>query len=96
MTRGKSNPRGAGPPARRMTTTLYDLITAVNDSIAPGDDELVARVVTGLLRRNRAKYSRRVFGAPAESETSAPTKSDVPSGSRPKVLPLPVIRQGKA
>jgi hypothetical protein len=63
MTGGNFRPKGAGPPVRRMTVTLYDLIAAVNDSIEPGEEKLVGDIVIGLLRRNRAKYLRRVPGA---------------------------------
>lgn len=99
MTEGNSRPRGIGPPARRLTVTLYDLVAAVNDSIGPGDDKLVADVVTDILRQNRAKYHGRVPGGSgswAESATSTPIQGDVPSDSKPKVLLLPSVRQEKA
>ena len=39
-------------------TTLYDLIAAVNEAIAPGEEDLVAPIVAHLLRAGRARLLR--------------------------------------
>ena len=44
-------PRATPPP--RLTTTLYDLITALQDVVAPDDDVLVVATVVHLLRSGR-------------------------------------------
>jgi hypothetical protein len=47
------------PRRKRMVTTLYDLIAAVNDSIAPGEEELVTVAVVDLLHAGRVTYRGR-------------------------------------
>jgi hypothetical protein len=46
-TTGKGRPREARPS--RLSITLADLITAVQDVVGPGDDELVVATVRHLL-----------------------------------------------
>jgi len=41
-------------------TTLYDLIAAVNDAIAPGEEACVVPIVTHLLRAGRVRFLRDV------------------------------------
>ena len=41
-------------------TTLYDLIAAVDDAIAPGEEDCVTRIVVHLLRAGRARFLRDV------------------------------------
>jgi hypothetical protein len=44
------------PSQTRIVTTLYNLIAALHDSIAPGEEELVTTAVVHLLRFGRAKF----------------------------------------
>jgi len=41
-------------------TTLYDLIAAVNDAIAPGEEACVTPMVVHLLRTGHARFLREV------------------------------------
>jgi hypothetical protein len=41
-------------------TTLYDLIAAVNDAIAPGEEACVTPMVVHLLRTGQARFLRDV------------------------------------
>ncbi len=78
-----------------LRVTLYDLVAAVNDSIAPNNDRLVAHIVADLLRRNGARFSRR---APGADGTGAPAEAGRPwveqnrPGSPAAVLLLPWVR----
>jgi hypothetical protein len=47
-------PRAETPS--RLTTTLYDLITALQDVVAPADDALVVTTVVHLLRSGRLTW----------------------------------------
>lgn len=38
-----------------VSTTLYDLIAAVNEAIAPGEEDLTVPIVVHLLRAGRAR-----------------------------------------
>jgi hypothetical protein len=50
-TRGRGRP-GAEKPSR-LPLTLTDLITAIQDVVGPGDDQLVVATVRHLLRSGR-------------------------------------------
>lgn len=39
-----------------ITTTLYDLVKAVNDEVGPDEDRLVAAAVMHLINSNRARF----------------------------------------
>jgi len=41
-----------------VSTTLYDLIAAVNEAIAPGEEDLTVPIVAHLLRAGRARLLR--------------------------------------
>lgn len=41
-------------------TTLYDLVAAVNDAIAPGEEACVTPIVAHLLRAGQARFLRHV------------------------------------
>ena len=43
-----------------VSTTLYDLIAAVNDAVEPGEEDVVAPIVAHLLRAGRAHFLRDV------------------------------------
>jgi hypothetical protein len=49
--------QGEAPPSRR-TTTLYDLIAAIQDRVSPDDDALVVATVVHLLRSGRLTWHR--------------------------------------
>jgi hypothetical protein len=56
------------PSRTRIVTTLYDLIAALHDSIAPGEEELVTAAVVHLLHFGRAKF----LGRPRRCERLVP------------------------
>jgi hypothetical protein len=49
-------------------TTLYDLIAALNDAIAPGDEAYVAPLVADLLHAGHARWLREVDVETLETE----------------------------
>jgi hypothetical protein len=49
-------------------TTLYDLIAALNDAIAPSDEACVAPLVADLLRAGHARWLRDVDVETLETE----------------------------
>lgn len=49
-------------------TTLYDLIAALNDAIAPSDEACVAPLVADLLHAGRARWLRDVDVETLETE----------------------------
>jgi hypothetical protein len=59
---------GKVPSRRRIVTTLYDLIAALHDSSAPGEEDLVTAAVVHLLHFGRVKFLDR----PADCEGSVP------------------------
>ena len=50
---------GKVPSRRRIVTTLYDLIAALYDSSAPGEEALVTTAVVHLLQSGRVKFLER-------------------------------------
>jgi hypothetical protein len=46
----------AGRPPATMTTTLYDLIAAVQDVVGPDNDAMVVATVRHMLRASRATW----------------------------------------
>ena len=56
------------PSRTRIVTTLYDLIAALHDSIAPGEEALVTAAVVHLLHSGRVKF----LGRPLRCERSVP------------------------
>ncbi len=55
---GSTVPEHAATPRPVVYTTLYDLIAAVNEAIAPGEEDFVAPIVAHLLRAGRARLLR--------------------------------------
>ncbi|HEY7493938.1 MAG TPA: hypothetical protein VIH59_22900 [Candidatus Tectomicrobia bacterium] len=53
------------PSRRRIVTTLYDLIAALQDSSAPGEEALVTAAVVHLLHSGRVKFLDRPEGCEA-------------------------------
>jgi hypothetical protein len=52
-------------PIRRtetITTTLYDLIEAVNTALGPENEDLVVATVADILRRGRARFVHKHMG----------------------------------
>ena len=49
-------------------TTLYDLIAAMHDAIAPGEEACVAPLVADLLHAGRARWLREVDVETLEAE----------------------------
>jgi hypothetical protein len=49
---------GHTPPATRtIHTTLYDLIAAINEEVAPQEDHLVTATVVHLMNSGRVKFT---------------------------------------
>jgi hypothetical protein len=53
-------PKRAGVTDTAVYTTLYDLIAAVQDAIAPGEEASVTPIVAHLLRTGHARFLRDV------------------------------------
>jgi hypothetical protein len=53
-------PKQEGPTCTVVYTTLYDLIAAVGDAIAPGEEDCVAPIVAHLIRSGHAQFLRDV------------------------------------
>ena len=53
-------PDHAAPTAPVVTTTLYDLIAAVHETIEPGEADMVVPIVAHLLRAGHARFLRDV------------------------------------
>jgi hypothetical protein len=47
---------GQAPGRTRLVTTLYDLITALHESIEPGEEDLVTAAVVHLLHAGHVKF----------------------------------------
>jgi hypothetical protein len=60
--RGSLVPEQAATTRPVVSTTLYELIAAVDEAIEPGEEDLVAPIVTHLLRAGRARFLRDVDG----------------------------------
>jgi hypothetical protein len=50
---------GQAPGRTRIVTTLYDLITALHESIEPGEEDLVTAAVVHLVNAGHVKYLAR-------------------------------------
>lgn len=57
---GRRVPERAATTHTVVSTTLYDLIAAVNDAIEPGEEDVVIPIVAHLLRAGRAHFLRDV------------------------------------
>ena len=53
-------PERAGAPRMVVSTTLYDLIAAVDAEVEPGEEACVAPIVAHLLRAGHAQFLREV------------------------------------
>jgi hypothetical protein len=51
-----ATPERFNTPSTTITTTLYDLIAAVQDMMEPGEEALVVPTVLHVLRRHRASW----------------------------------------
>ena len=60
VTSGRLVPEHAETTRPVVLTTLYDLIAAVDDAIAPGEEDVVAPIVAHVLRAGRANFLRDV------------------------------------
>ena len=60
VTSDRMAPERAGATRTVVYTTLYDLITAVDAAIEPGEEDCVAPIVVHLLRAGRARFLRDV------------------------------------
>lgn len=47
---------GQAPGRTRLVTTFYDLITALHESIEPGEEDLVTAAVVQLLNAGHVKF----------------------------------------
>ena len=47
---------GQAPGRTRLVTTFYDLITALHESIEPGEEDLVTAAVVHLLNAGHVKF----------------------------------------
>ena len=50
---------GQAPGRTRLVTTFYDLITALHESIEPGEDDLVTAAVVHLVNAGNVKFLAR-------------------------------------
>ena len=57
---GSLVPEHEATTAPVVSTTLYDLIAAVNEAIEPGEEDWVAPIVAHLLRAGCARFLRHV------------------------------------
>jgi hypothetical protein len=55
---GSTVPERAATPRPVVYTTLYDLIAAVNEALAPGEEDFTGPIVAHLLRAGRARFLR--------------------------------------
>ena len=60
VTSDRMAPERAGATRTVVYTTLYDLITAVDAAMEPGEEDCVAPIVVHLLRAGRAHFLRDV------------------------------------
>ena len=61
------------PKTKVITTTLYDMIAAINDSVGPEDEELVTSLVAALLDSSTVKMSPAAAAELAEWQLRAET-----------------------
>lgn len=46
------------PEYEYITTTLYDLIEAINEELKPGEEELIGRIVLDLAKDQKIRFGR--------------------------------------
>jgi len=86
------------PEYEYITTTLYDLIEAINEELQPGKEELLGRIVSHLAEDQRMVPFREPLNQTRKSHHNV---QDIIEGFRvqfsgkiPFITPAPLIRQG--
>ena len=78
---------GTSPKATKViTTTLYDMIAAINDSVRPEDEELVTSLVAALLNSSVVKMSPSAASELAEWQLGAETPWQVETAAQNMAL----------
>jgi hypothetical protein len=80
--------QGEAPPSC-LTTTLYDLIAAIQDGLSPDDDALVVATVVHLLRSGRLTWYRQTRERLGQSRRAA-------MWAMPRVAPRTTAEQSQA
>ena len=62
---------GQAPGRTRIVTTLYDLITALHESIEPGEEDLVPAAVVHLVNAGHVKCLARLGRGPGSQPQGA-------------------------